>query len=313
MTNPGEDAGATPPSDAAAGAESSAASECVRTDPPPATRHRRSSSPPPLLPHPTAPSYPRLPRRRRRTAAMTPRRRVLEHARPVTTRPPAIRHPDSHLPRRTIRPPAIRRRPQATPPGHTALRWTPSRRDSVRRSSARRAAPGLPAGAALRRGPGIPAGYRSPPQAGTNSLAIGSLIASLVGVIWGGDRLIGIVLGVVALNQIKQSNQGGRGLAVAGIAVGALTSGVQPHPDLRAAVSDGPQQPPPGDPNAPWDYPADPGLPPPVHPDPRGRIPGAPGFPAHPGSHRPATPASRGMTRTGRPNRPAPTARRSRR
>jgi len=31
------------------------------------------------------------------------------------------------------------------------------------------------------------------------------------------------VLGIVALNQIKQNHQGGHGLAVAGIAVGALT------------------------------------------------------------------------------------------
>ena len=35
--------------------------------------------------------------------------------------------------------------------------------------------------------------------------------------------IIGIVLGVVALNQIKQTHEGGRGLAIAGIAVGAVT------------------------------------------------------------------------------------------
>ena len=33
--------------------------------------------------------------------------------------------------------------------------------------------------------------------------------------------IVGIVLGVVALNQIKQNNQQGRGLAIAGIAIGS--------------------------------------------------------------------------------------------
>ncbi|ORV25299.1 hypothetical protein AWB99_22755 [Mycolicibacterium confluentis] len=35
--------------------------------------------------------------------------------------------------------------------------------------------------------------------------------------------IVGIVLGVVALNQIKTTGQPGRGLAIAGIVVGALT------------------------------------------------------------------------------------------
>lgn len=47
-------------------------------------------------------------------------------------------------------------------------------------------------------------------------------------------------------------------------------------------MTEGPQQPAPGDPNAPWDYPADPGLPPPVYPPPVG-FPGAPGYPPPPG------------------------------
>jgi hypothetical protein len=54
-------------------------------------------------------------------------------------------------------------------------------------------------------------------------LAISSLIASVVGLLCGIGAIIGIVLGVIALNQIKQSRQGGHGLAVAGIAVGAVT------------------------------------------------------------------------------------------
>jgi hypothetical protein len=35
--------------------------------------------------------------------------------------------------------------------------------------------------------------------------------------------IVGIVLGVIAINQIKQSHEAGRGLAVAGIAVGGVT------------------------------------------------------------------------------------------
>ena len=54
-------------------------------------------------------------------------------------------------------------------------------------------------------------------------MAIGSLIASVIGLLCGIGSIIGIVLGVVALNQIKQSREGGRGLAIAGIAVGGVT------------------------------------------------------------------------------------------
>ena len=79
-----------------------------------------------------------------------------------------------------------------------------------------------------------PTGYPAPGYAGaygvpaqkTNSLAIASLVASLIGIlpfICGLGSIIGIVLGVVALNQIKTSGESGRGLAIAGIAVGAVT------------------------------------------------------------------------------------------
>ena len=57
------------------------------------------------------------------------------------------------------------------------------------------------------------------------------------------------------------------------------------------------------EPNAPVDYPADAGLPPPVYPAP---YPGAPGYPPAPGYY--PAPA---MTRTVRRSRPAPTVWRS--
>jgi hypothetical protein len=69
-----------------------------------------------------------------------------------------------------------------------------------------------------------PGGYGYPaPESGTNTLAISSLVASVVGLLCGIGSIVGIVLGVVALNQIKQSRQGGYGLAVAGIIVGVAT------------------------------------------------------------------------------------------
>lgn len=48
-------------------------------------------------------------------------------------------------------------------------------------------------------------------------------MASIVGLLCSLGSIIGIVLGIVALNQIKQRGQTGHGLAVAGIIVGATT------------------------------------------------------------------------------------------
>jgi hypothetical protein len=80
--------------------------------------------------------------------------------------------------------------------------------------------------------PAYPGGY-GPPKQATNGLAIGSLAASGVGLflsivlfLFGGfagsiPALVGIVLGIVALGQLKSRGEGGRNLAIAGIAVGA--------------------------------------------------------------------------------------------
>lgn len=66
-------------------------------------------------------------------------------------------------------------------------------------------------------------GWYGAPDPGTNNLAIASLVASVVGLLCGIGAIVGIVLGVIALNQIKQTRQGGYGLAVAGIIVGIGT------------------------------------------------------------------------------------------
>jgi hypothetical protein len=70
-------------------------------------------------------------------------------------------------------------------------------------------------------GPGYPP---SQPAAGTNTFAIVSLVASLLGwVCVGIGSILGVVFGFLALNQIKQTGQGGRGLAIAGIAIGIIS------------------------------------------------------------------------------------------
>lgn len=61
-------------------------------------------------------------------------------------------------------------------------------------------------------------------RAGTNGMAIASLIASFTGFV---GCVIGsiaaIVLGVIALNQIRQTRQEGYGMAIAGIVIGVGT------------------------------------------------------------------------------------------
>jgi Domain of unknown function (DUF4190) len=69
----------------------------------------------------------------------------------------------------------------------------------------------------------------------TNGLAIGSLVTSVAGGLLGIPLsfvcyigilipIVGAVLGIVALSQIKRTNQQGRGLAIAGIAIGATAA-----------------------------------------------------------------------------------------
>lgn len=80
-------------------------------------------------------------------------------------------------------------------------------------------------------GYGQPGGYQpygyGPQGMGTNGMAIGALITSILGLttlffcFLPIGSLVGLILGVVALNQIKQSGQEGRGLALGGIWVGA--------------------------------------------------------------------------------------------
>jgi hypothetical protein len=50
----------------------------------------------------------------------------------------------------------------------------------------------------------------------TDGMAIAALITGIVA------SFVGIILGAIALNRIKKSGQGGRGMAIAGIIIGAI-------------------------------------------------------------------------------------------
>ncbi|MFE3542266.1 DUF4190 domain-containing protein [Nocardia sp. NPDC059177] len=64
-------------------------------------------------------------------------------------------------------------------------------------------------------------GYPQPQ--GTNGLAIGALVSSLIGFCSCGlGSVVGIILGVMAMNQIKERGGEGRGMAQAGIWIGVL-------------------------------------------------------------------------------------------
>ncbi|HEY3562657.1 MAG TPA: DUF4190 domain-containing protein [Kribbella sp.] len=70
--------------------------------------------------------------------------------------------------------------------------------------------------------PSVYGGYGYTGSAGTNGLATASLICSLAGILIGLSAPVGIVLGIIALSQIKKRNQDGKGMAIAGIVVGSL-------------------------------------------------------------------------------------------
>ncbi|WP_157803730.1 DUF4190 domain-containing protein [Luteimicrobium subarcticum] len=63
----------------------------------------------------------------------------------------------------------------------------------------------------------------APPAARTSGLAIASLAVSLGGIVTcGAASIVGLILGIVALNDIKKNGTRGKGLAIAGIVVGAV-------------------------------------------------------------------------------------------
>jgi Domain of unknown function (DUF4190) len=75
--------------------------------------------------------------------------------------------------------------------------------------------------------PPVPGYWPQPPGPGfvsatrTNGLAIASLVLGILWLFWLGS-LVGLILGLVALKQIKSRNQRGRGIAIAGVVLGVL-------------------------------------------------------------------------------------------
>jgi hypothetical protein len=71
---------------------------------------------------------------------------------------------------------------------------------------------------------GVPYNPYSPPRS-TNGQAIGAFVASIVGVFLcfcGVPAIVGLVLGIVAMNETKRTGQDGYGLAVAAVVIGAI-------------------------------------------------------------------------------------------
>jgi Domain of unknown function (DUF4190) len=66
-------------------------------------------------------------------------------------------------------------------------------------------------------------GPQAAAQSGTNGMAIASLISSFTGLLCCIGGIVGIVLGIIALDQIKRTRQDGYAIAVAGIVIGIAT------------------------------------------------------------------------------------------
>jgi hypothetical protein len=74
--------------------------------------------------------------------------------------------------------------------------------------------------------PGYGYGTPMPVAAPNNPMAIVSLVLSLVGIACGLTAPVGAILGHVARRQIRQRGEGGAGMALAGIIVGWIVTGL---------------------------------------------------------------------------------------
>ncbi|WP_435738268.1 DUF4190 domain-containing protein [Cellulosimicrobium sp. PMB13] len=75
-------------------------------------------------------------------------------------------------------------------------------------------------------GPAYPGAYGQPygPVTPTSGLAVASMVVSVASLVLclGLTGVVGLVLGIVALNQVMRDGKRGKGFAIAGIAVGAV-------------------------------------------------------------------------------------------
>ena len=68
-----------------------------------------------------------------------------------------------------------------------------------------------------------------------NGLAIASMVVGIVWLYWVGS-VLAVIFGFIALNQIRQRNESGRGMAIAGIVLGFVGIGVLIAVGVIAAV-----------------------------------------------------------------------------
>jgi hypothetical protein len=215
MTNPGEDAGQTPSSDSAGGAAepSSGGYEA------PSIEHSEDTPAQPGQPETSQaaeqPGYTPPP-------AYTPPSPGYEA--PSYQQPQG--YPNFPPPDYPQQQPGYPPPPYPGPPGYGASPYPPPQYGTPQYGTPPPSGYGPPPAGY---GP-PPTGYPAPeysaygqPAQKTNQLAIASIVASCIGVLCGIGSIVGIALGIVALNQIKQSREGGHGLAIAGIAVGGVT------------------------------------------------------------------------------------------
>lgn len=84
-------------------------------------------------------------------------------------------------------------------------------------------------------GPGAPPPYGPPPSTpygytpyaptqGTNGLAIASMVLGILWIYWIGS-ILAVIFGFVAMSQIKERSQGGKGMATAGLILGFIGLG----------------------------------------------------------------------------------------
>lgn len=72
--------------------------------------------------------------------------------------------------------------------------------------------------------PGYPPPYYGPAPRTTNGLAIASMVLGILWVYWIGS-ILALIFGYIARKQIRERNQSGNGMAVAGIVLGWIGVG----------------------------------------------------------------------------------------
>jgi hypothetical protein len=68
-----------------------------------------------------------------------------------------------------------------------------------------------------------PAKTKNQPQT-TNGLSVAGFVCSLAGFLTGISFFVGLILSIIGLSQVKKTGQNGRGMALAGVIIGAIGS-----------------------------------------------------------------------------------------